>query len=235
MKFSSYALLPAIALAAPAELVVRDSPPTGVTIEQSNYSGNGCPQGSVSSIISPDRSVITFGFDQFQAVIGPGGKPGDKQKNCQLHLGLRYPGGFQVSLVTATYHGYVRLDDGVTANFLSSYYFSQAASKTASSRTELRGAEFRNGKMYTKEDKIENASVVWSPCGANGVLNINNRIALTSNRPEASGEISNDDATVKFEQKIRLEWRRCGSNRRTVEDVALIENGALNSTLLEVV
>jgi hypothetical protein len=131
MKFSAATILPAIALAAPSELVARQAP-QGITIQQSTYSGNGCPQGSVSAIISPDRSVITFGFDQFQAVIGPRAKPSDKQKNCQLHLGLRYPSGFQVSLMTATYHGYVRLDDGVTANFLSSYYFSQAASKTVS-------------------------------------------------------------------------------------------------------
>jgi hypothetical protein len=64
--------------------------------------------------------------------------------------------------------------------------------------------------MYTKEDKIENAAVVWSPCGANGILNVNNRIALTSNTDSGSGEISNDDATIKFEQKIRLAWRSCG-------------------------
>jgi hypothetical protein len=133
MKFSAISLLPAIALAAPTELTARDAPPDRVTIDQSNYSGNGCPGGSVSTIVSPDRSVITFGFDQFQAVIGPGSKLQDKQKNCQLHLNLHYPGGFQVSLVTATYHGYVRLDEGVSANFLSSYYFSQAASKTVRS------------------------------------------------------------------------------------------------------
>lgn len=213
MKIATFTILPAIALAAPAQdsTFAPGDVPQQVTIERSQYSGNGCPQGSVSSLISPDKSVITFGFDKFQAVIGPKANPSDKQKNCQLHLSLRYPAGFQVSLMTATYHGWVRLDQGITANFISSYYFSQAASKTASSRTTLQGGEFKNGKTYTKEDKIENASVVWSPCGANGILNVNNRIALTSNNnnPRAEGEISNDDATIKFEQKLRLTWRRC--------------------------
>lgn len=234
MKFSAATLLPAIALAAPSELVARQAP-SGVTIQQSTYSGNGCPQGSVSAIISNDRSVITFGFDAFQAVIGPNERAGDKQKNCQLHLNLRYPSGFQVSLVTATYHGYVRLDAGVKANFLSSYYFSQAASKTASSRTELSGSEYKDGRMYTKEDQIENASMVWSPCGANGILNINNRIALTSNNNQATGEISNDDATIKFEQKLRLKWQKCGGNKRTVADEdlsALLETGAVSAEIV---
>jgi hypothetical protein len=107
--------------------------PTQVTIEKTSYSGNGCPAGSVSTIISPDKTVVTFGFDVFQATIGPRANPADKQKNCQLHLGLRYPSGYQMSIMTATYHGYVRLDQGVQANFISSYYFSQAAEKTVSS------------------------------------------------------------------------------------------------------
>jgi len=118
-----------------------------------------------------------------------------------------------MSIMQATYHGYVRLDPGVSANFISSYYFSQAAEKTAMTRTNLSGPEYQNGKTYTKQDSIENKSMIWSPCGANGILNINNRIALTgpSNR---AGEISNDDATIKFEQKLRIQWRRCPGSRR---------------------
>lgn len=81
--------------------------------------------------------------------MGPSAAPGDKQKNCQLHLGLRYPGGYQMSIMQATYHGYVRLDPGVTANFISSYYFSQAAEKTAMTRTTLSGPEYQGGKTYT--------------------------------------------------------------------------------------
>lgn len=55
--------------------------------------------------------------------------------------------------------------------------------------------------------------MIWSPCGANGILNINNRIALTG-RAGASGEISNDDATIKFEQKLKVQWRTCAGARR---------------------
>jgi hypothetical protein len=131
MKFSSFALLPAIALASPIELIESQAPGQ-ITIETSTYSGNGCPQGSVSSIISPDKTTITFGFDRFQAAIGPTAPQNGQQKNCQLHLNLRYPGGYQMSIMTATYHGFVRLDEGVEANFISQYYFSQAASKTVS-------------------------------------------------------------------------------------------------------
>lgn len=209
MKFSSFALLPAVILATPFAQDVAQAPPQ-VTISSSTYSGNGCPQGSVSSIISPDKTTITFGFDRFLAAIGPSAPQNGQQKNCQLHLDLRYPSGFQMSLVTATYHGYVRLDQGVEASFISSYYFSQNAGATANSRINLSGPDYAGGRSYTKEDKIQNASTVWSPCGANGILNVNNRIALNNNQNrDGQGEISNDDATVRFEQKISVQWRRC--------------------------
>jgi hypothetical protein len=132
MKFSSYALLPAVVLASPVTQDVQQAPQQ-VTISSSRYSGSGCPQGSVSSIISPDKTTITFGFDSFQAQIGPNAPQTAQNKNCQLHLDLRYPSGFQLSLMTATYHGFVRLDDGVEASFISQYYFSQAAAKTVRS------------------------------------------------------------------------------------------------------
>jgi hypothetical protein len=217
MKFSPVILLPAYAFAAPSVSSANAEVPDKVTIQRTTYSGNGCPQGSVSTNISPDRTLVTFGFDKFQAAIGPRAKQDEKQKNCQLHMDLKYPGGFQVSLVTATYHGYARLDQGVTASFFSSYYFSQAAEKTASIRTSISGPEFKNGKTYTKTDKIENASVVWSPCGANGILNVNNRIALTANDNRLQGEITNDDATIKFQNQVRLVWRRCGGSKKFVD------------------
>jgi hypothetical protein len=96
-----------------------------VTIAATSYSGSGCPKGSVSSVLSDDRTVVTFGFDKFQALIGPKAKTSDSSKNCEIKLGLNYPSEFQLSIVRATYHGYIRLDEGVTAKFLSSYFWSR--------------------------------------------------------------------------------------------------------------
>lgn len=79
--------------------------------------------------------LITYGFDSFQTYWGPGTSGADHSKNCQLHLTLKYPGGFQYSVVDATYHGWARMDAGVTGSFVTSYYFSQDASKTVSNDT----------------------------------------------------------------------------------------------------
>jgi len=208
MKLTSLALL-AAAVAADA--------PDRIQINSARYSGSGCKQGTVSTTISPDRTIITFGFDEFQATIG-GASQTDQQKNCQIHLDLAYPSGFQMSVLDATYHGYARLDAGVRANFISSYYFSQDASATAMTRSTIQGPEFVNGKTYTKADSLTTQSMVWSPCGASGILNVNNRIALTSNVSGAKGEVTNDDATFKFTQTVRVNWRRCGDSTVTTDD-----------------
>lgn len=65
------------------------------------------------------------------------------------------------------------------------------------------------GQVYTKQDNVETTAVIWSPCGTTGILNINNRLSLTSTNSSAAGELSNDDATVAFTQQLHVAWRPC--------------------------
>ncbi|KAF1985910.1 hypothetical protein K402DRAFT_356318 [Aulographum hederae CBS 113979] len=217
MQFKSLlltAFLPLFAAASPIEITpgdTFDAPPAGsVKISGSpQTSGSGCPQGTVSTSLSDDRSTVTFGFDAFQAYFGPDTKQSDRSKNCAIHLTLNYPGGFQYSIMQATYHGYARLDNGVRGTFYSTYFFSQNAAATANTITTIEGSAFRQGAIYTKTDSADVATVVWSPCGAEGLLNINNRIALTSSNSQATGELTDDDATVSFTQQVYVQWRAC--------------------------
>ncbi|CAN9450364.1 unnamed protein product [Alternaria alternata] len=206
-------LLPVLALANPVpQTTTGDAPsPEQITIVDTTYSGNGCPQGSVSTSTSTDKTVVTYGFDQFQTYIGPGTTPAGKfEVNCQLHLNLKYPGGFQYAVVDATYHGWARLDEGVTGSFITTYYFSQDAGKTQTTRmSAVGGGALLNGQVYTKQDSVETTATIWSPCGQNGILNINNRIALTNKKSDQAGEMSNDDATVAFTQQLHVAWRAC--------------------------
>lgn len=129
--------------------------PSLITISASSFSGNGCPQGTVSTTLSADKTFITFGFDEFQTYIGPGTAAADHTKNCQLHLTLHYPGGFQYALVDSTYHGFAQMDAGVTGTFYSTYYFSQDASATTTTRTSLvGGGDWVLGQVYTKEVRL---------------------------------------------------------------------------------
>lgn len=213
---SAALFLPALVAASPVAQVVSydgwaNAPdPKDIQIVKASFSGSGCPQGSVSTNISPDKTVITFGFDRFQTYIGPGTHRSDWTKNCQLHLTLAYPGGFQFSVLESTYHGYAQLEEGVTGTFFSTYYFSQDAYATTTTSTSITGGPlWENGQVYTKTDQIPTASYIYSPCGSSGILNINNRIALTSTNSSASGTLTDDDATVAFTQQVNIAWRPC--------------------------
>ncbi|CAK7229621.1 hypothetical protein SCUCBS95973_007285 [Sporothrix curviconia] len=188
-----------------------DTPdPNQIQVSSVAFSGSGCPQGSVSTTISPDATVVTFGFDNFQTFIGPGYDLGDKTKNCQLHLNLKYPGGFQFAVLDSTYHGFAQLDPGVTGTFYSTYYFSQDASATTTTQTSISGGgAWAAGQVYTKNDQVPTASVIYAPCGASGILNINNRIALASTNKTAQGQVTDDDATVAFTHQLHIGWRAC--------------------------
>jgi len=224
MLSSVLLLLPALALASPVEkraspvevekrLDTTSAPsPDQIVIKSVSFSGTGCPQGTVSTTLDETGTVVTFGFDSFVTYIGPGSAQSDKSKACQLHLDLKYPGGFQYAVVDAVYHGYARLDAGVTGTFLSTYYFSQNAAQTTTTRSTISGAGWLNGNVYTKEDQVPSTAVIWSPCGANGILNVNNRISLAATNSKASGELSDDDATVSFDQQLHVAWQPCTSS-----------------------
>ncbi|KAI3330602.1 hypothetical protein F4824DRAFT_515467 [Ustulina deusta] len=184
--------------------------PVTIQISSVSASGNGCPQGSVTTSLSPDRQVVTFGFDSFQTYIGPGTSVADRTKNCQLHLNLVYPGGFQFAVVESTYHGYAQLEKGVTGTFYSTYYFSQSPADTTTTTTSIAGGSpWDFGDVYTKQDLVPTAAIIWSPCGATGILNVNNRVALTTTNATAYGTISDDDATVALTQQVHVAWQAC--------------------------
>lgn len=81
--------------------------------------------------------------------------------------------------------------------------------QTTTKATLTGGGSWVNGDVYTKQDQIPTASVIYSPCGTTGILNVNNRIALTSSNSKASGTISDDDATVAFTQQVHFVWKPC--------------------------
>lgn len=78
----------------------------------------------MSTQISGDRTVVTLIFDSYVASVGPGVAATESRKNCQLNVDIKYPGGFQYSVLSADYRGYAALGKGVSGTLKSTYYFS---------------------------------------------------------------------------------------------------------------
>ncbi|KAF2247553.1 hypothetical protein BU26DRAFT_349510 [Trematosphaeria pertusa] len=183
-----------------------DAPPAGqVQIRGVTYGGTGCPQGSMSSQVSSDRTTMTLIFDEYIASIGPGIAVTEQRKNCQINVDLQYPGGFQYSVLSADYRGYAAVQKGVTGTLKSTYYFS---GQTQQSSTEYNFVGPVNGD-YLKHDEADSTSIVWSPCGANGMLNINSQVRLTSSNTSATGMLTTDSTDLKFTQVVYVQWQKC--------------------------
>lgn len=118
-------ILPILTTASPLALedvVMPD--PSQVHINGVTFGGTGCPQGTVGTAISADRSTLTLIFDQYVASIGPNVAITENRKNCQLNIDLLYPPGFQYSVFSVDYRGYAALTANVTGTLKSTYYFS---------------------------------------------------------------------------------------------------------------
>lgn len=195
----------ALAAALP-DAVFADAPdPSQVQIVGFTYGGTGCPDQTVSSVLSDDRTIMTFIFDEYVASIGPGIPITQARKNCQLNLNLRYPGGFQYSIFSADYRGYAYLEKGVTGTQRSAYYFSGQVAQTVT-ETQWVGPYDQD---YLLHDEADSTSIVWSPCGQNGALNINSQVRLTSTNSNATGLLTTDSLDASFRQIVHVRWQPC--------------------------
>jgi Domain of unknown function (DUF4360) len=63
--------------------------------------------------------------------------------------------------------------------------------------------------LYTKVDTAENAAIVWSPCGAQGMLNTNAQANIRCSKQKDTGFITVDSQDNTFKTIINLQWKRC--------------------------
>ncbi|KAH8591777.1 hypothetical protein B0O99DRAFT_519074, partial [Bisporella sp. PMI_857] len=139
------------------------------------------------------------------ASIGPGVPITESRKNCQINLNLQYPGGFQYSILSTVYRGYVGIDKGITATQSATYYFSGQSAQTQTSTTFYGPLS----KDYAIQDDSTLTSVVWSPCGAPVALNIDSAVLLRSSVSGASGQITDDSIDGKITFITGVQWQKC--------------------------
>ena len=170
---------------------------------------SGCPSGTVLENISPDNKAFTITFSEYIAEAGPRISPRDGRRNCQVIVDLNVPQGWQYSLATFDYRGYVLLDEGMQAIHATAYYF-QGSEYTGYFSSLMRGFLDDN---YTFRDQIPIESLVWSSCTAVRSLNINTEIRVRNTDktlyPNAQGLITNDSIDGQITHKFGIRWKRC--------------------------
>ncbi|KAK3317048.1 hypothetical protein B0H66DRAFT_562713 [Apodospora peruviana] len=196
-----------VASASPILTEGLEGGPSGheVSITGIAFAGSGCPAGSVSGMLSSDLTTITLLYASFVAQAGKDLSASNYRKNCQLNVKLKYPSGWQFSVFKADYRGYAQIPKGDTGTCKATYYFSGDSRQIASTMT-IKGPYDDN---YIKTDQFGVESTVWSPCGLEGLLNINSEVRLSPSDSSKSALLTVDSTDLKFSQVHYLQWAKC--------------------------
>ena len=202
-------LLAPLALLLSANAMAQ-APGGEVYIKNISYNGSGCPLGSVAENVSSDKQAFTLTFAEYIAEAGNGLSIRDGRKNCQITLDLKIPQGWQFSIGTFDYRGFVYLSDrNMRAEHNTSYYF-QGQGRTGRFRETMRGFQ---DDYYQFRQRVGLESLVWSSCNASRALNINTAISVRNynkrRNPDGEGVIGTDSLDGSIKQIWGLRWRRC--------------------------
>ena len=178
---------------------------SGVKINSTAYAGNGCPQGSASVVISPDKTSVSFLFDDYIAEAGGHGQRTFDRKKCDIALGLKIPRGISVSLADADYRGFHDLPRGARATFKRDYFF---AGKTGPSMTKTWNGARSNDFKVT--DNLAVFANVWSRCGADVILRSKSAATVKTQRGrEALMMVDSIDIKSKTLFRYNFRYKAC--------------------------
>jgi hypothetical protein len=232
MKLTSIiALFSGLAAATPIIVQPLEDGPSGTEVQIMGlaFAGSGCPAKTVSGQLSSDLTTLTLLYAEFVAQAGANISPSNYRKNCQLNVKIKYPSGWQFSVFKADYRGYAQIPEGDKGTCKATYYFSGDSRQVGSpdNQQPLSPRQHHTPRLtftthaphqisstmtilgpyddnYIKTDEFGVESTVWSPCGLEGLLNINSEIRLTP-----MDAVKPALMTVRSPRRIVLRWRRC--------------------------
>lgn len=174
-----------------------------ISLGQPGYGGTGCPQGSASTVLSPDRKSLSILFDSYYVEAGGSTNRSFARKACSLAIPVHVPQGLSISILAIDYRGYNSLPSGATSQFNVEYFFAGTS-----------GPKFTktfNGPVdadYLISNKLKATSLIWSACGADVNLRTNSSIRVTTkNNKEALATVDSED--IKAAIVFKLQWRTC--------------------------
>ena len=175
-----------------------------VTLGHPGVGGNGCPAGTTSTTLSPDKKVLSIIFDEYMAEAGEGTGKRIDRKSCNMAIPVHVPQGLSVSLFKLDYRGFVSTPSGGNARLSVNYFF-------AGSRGPRVVRDFPESfdDEYLFTDNLQAAAVVWSKCGQDVNLRINSSMMARSNSSMESALGTVDSVDVESGLKYHLKWKRC--------------------------
>lgn len=175
-----------------------------IYLGQPAYGGNGCPQGTASAVLSPDRKTLSVLFDNYQATAGRGTGRTLDRKSCNLAVPVHVPQGLSVSLFQMDYRGFNDLPRGGSSRFSVEYFF--AGQRGPSTAKDFYGSL---NDEYLITNQVAATALVWSPCGADTNLRINSSMQVRTNSANEQAMATVDSADIRSGIVYHVQWRRC--------------------------
>ncbi|MFI9237302.1 DUF4360 domain-containing protein [Streptomyces sp. NPDC053079] len=191
-----------------ASAAERVPPPDRVVIDLVAINGSGCPAGTAAVAVAADNTAFTVSYSDYLAQVGVGSTPTDFRKNCQLGLNVRVPQGYTYAIARADYRGFAHLQRGATGLERASYYF-QGMSQTSSVSHRFAGPVSDNWQV---SDVNEVSALVYAPCGAQRILNVNTelRVSAGSSDPATTNSFMAMDSTDGSVNTLyHFAWKEC--------------------------
>ena len=85
--------------------------PIDIQVQVVRMQGTGCPSGGAVATLAPDGSAVSILFDKMATEL-PAGGPTIGQKNCMVHLSLKFGGQYRVAIVGSDARGFVSIPAG---------------------------------------------------------------------------------------------------------------------------
>jgi hypothetical protein len=187
-------------------------PPDGIQLQAVTSAGNGCPSNTITTSLSPNKTLLTYAFDSMSVYIGPGVSSAEKLKNCQLRTSLESRSqAASFAVATVTYKMLAILDHGVNLTVYGTWLLSDAASARSFSYTVNNTDQKEDSLLRFRGDMtVPPEGRVWTPCRDVGIFTMNFRVRLESANATGSGQIMNEDSIQNgLIVQVGLDWRQC--------------------------
>lgn len=196
-------------LGAPASIeasAAEAAPTEKITVDVQTVNGSGCPAGTATVTASADNTSFIVNYSDFLAQDGGASKATDARKNCQINVRVHVPQGFTYAVAQADYRGFASLAEGATGLQIAHYYFT-GTSPTAESTHTFTGARYG---LWQAVDRVEEAALVYAPCGVDSLFNINTELRVNAGASESKTSLMTMDSTRGSVRTVyQLSWKQC--------------------------
>lgn len=173
-----------------------------IALGEPEFGGTGCPEGTVSTVLSGDNKILSIIFDAYVAEAGK--TKSIARKACDIGVPVHVPQGLSFSVLKVDYRGYNFLPKGATSRMSVEYFFGGSVGPKTS-----RNFSGPLDDDYLVTHKLGLNALVWSPCGKDTVLRIKSSIQNKTNLKKEDALTTVDSADVKAGMEYHIQWRKC--------------------------